>query len=276
MPEPSPRLLLPAEPPPMELTASCPAVSVVLPEYVFAFPRMSVPAPVLFSPLPAMPLMTPESVAKSRLVVALSCTCTVRTAPLRLIGFTTITSESAYEELRMSAPVPLPMFVLPLPHVTPAPAPPKFTTKGEAAAEKPPLWFAIQLTCPAPGPMVRVNVPTDSKTTSLPAVPLNTKLLFGERLLMAPKVSAVPAAMVCEALRRTWVASRIEVIVPVPPPVTAWPRTSPLVLFTQKSVVEVPVARVETPPRALDAMPEGMPAPSCARRTPCVIVVAPP
>ena len=58
------------------------------------------PVPAFVSALPAMPLMTPERVAKSVVVVPLSNTVTVRTAPLRLIGFVIVTSDSAVVEFR--------------------------------------------------------------------------------------------------------------------------------------------------------------------------------
>ena len=58
------------------------------------------PAPALVSPLPAPPLITPETVAKSVVVVVLSKTVMVRTAPLRFSGLANVTSESAVVEFR--------------------------------------------------------------------------------------------------------------------------------------------------------------------------------
>ena len=56
--------------------------------------------PAFVRALPATPLMTPERVAKSVVVVPLSKTFTVRSAPFRLIGLEIVTSDSAVVEFR--------------------------------------------------------------------------------------------------------------------------------------------------------------------------------
>ena len=64
----------------------------------------------------------------------------VRTAPLRLSGLVTVTSERAVTEFSNKLPlvkVPLPM--PPVPKLTWAFAPPKFTVRGAVLAAKPPL-----------------------------------------------------------------------------------------------------------------------------------------
>ena len=156
----------------------------------------------------------------------------VRTAPFRLIGLTKVTFESAVVEFRKSWPVPMAQVfaAVAVPQVTEAPAPPRLTVNGELLAAKPPLLLAVHWTWPAPVPMARVKIPAISRVASVPAVPEKRRLLFADRLLIDPNVSAAFAATVAFALRRMCVGSRMAAIV-VPPampvPVTVWPMTRP-------------------------------------------------
>jgi hypothetical protein len=116
----------------------------VFPEYVFAPVMYSVPAPDFVSELPPPPLITPDNVAKSVVAVPLSNTVIVRAPPAKLIGFVTVTSDNAVVEFRYNCPVPFP--IPPVPKLTCAFDPPKFTTNGELDAANPPLWFVPHCT----------------------------------------------------------------------------------------------------------------------------------
>ena len=136
--------------------------------------------PESVSELPAAPEMTPETVAKSVVVVELSVTEIVRAPALRLSGFWKSTSAKAVELLRASVPV-VRKFVVEF-QTSWVEAPPILTVSfAEEAAKPTPLEVPMNWTTLGPAaPSERVKLPEVSRTAT-PALPERTSgLLAGK------------------------------------------------------------------------------------------------
>ena len=136
--------------------------------------------------MPASPLSTPLSVAKSAPVLALSTTLMVRSAAPKLIGLVKVTSDRALAEPKKRVCVPPVPTKPPLPHVSPAPLFRVTVSEVVWAANPPPPVVPPKVIVPVPATGVatrsRAKDPDVWIVPAVAAFPRTRGLLAGKAL----------------------------------------------------------------------------------------------